>query len=226
MPHQLTLASAGFGIGVAISQQRRLALLRDHLTDQDLPLTVRAAVCLLLVFGSRSAAARRGRTRTRPSASRSTRGRAKPHPAKTPEQNGQTSPPDRSLCSTRSASASTVSTSCLRAAHTALPGGSAKRKSGRAVSHPDPLTLAPHGTKSKPQPHPQRRSAATTLTAHTSSHRTSFNSRGGSSGEGIYAPVSGTGMKTATASTCTTAASQPNCDVPWRFRTTIPKSDR
>jgi integrase len=51
MPHHLTLAQVKFAVGTAISQQRRLALLRDYLTDQDLPLMDRAAVCLLLVFG-------------------------------------------------------------------------------------------------------------------------------------------------------------------------------
>ncbi|EMF56394.1 hypothetical protein SBD_2145 [Streptomyces bottropensis ATCC 25435] len=72
--------------------------------------------------------ARRGRTRTTPSVSRSTRCLAHPHGASTPPQSGHSTSPDNNLASIRAASASTVSTGASMRC-TALPD-SAKRSSG------------------------------------------------------------------------------------------------
>jgi len=84
---------------------------------------------------------RRGHTRTGPYGPRSCRGLARPQPANTPLHAGQLSSPAANLRSTRSTSASTVTTA-PPSAQTALPQDSA-RDIGRAVAYNDVITMSP-----------------------------------------------------------------------------------
>lgn len=100
--------------------------------------------------------ARRGRSRTRLRTARSQRTRPKPHGDNTPLQSGQTNPPDRSLASTLSTSASTVSNwRTSRAPLTALPDAPPREDRKGRASSPDPLTLSSRTKKGKPPSCPQ-----------------------------------------------------------------------